>query len=113
MDIYGLITPPVAVPNGSAEPLGSGALKCGEKCCVWNIETATDIRFPEFAADTAASTVWCFEALVAFHHFPSRSARRRARRAHRLDLETKTRAERRALFFPSRRAGGAVVPPVR
>jgi hypothetical protein len=22
MDIYGLITPPVAVPNGSAEPLG-------------------------------------------------------------------------------------------
>ena len=36
-----------------------------------------------------------------------------ARRAHRLDVETKTFAARWALFFSSRRAGGAVVPPVR
>src|SRR6266550_6711211 len=70
-------------------------------------------RSREFAADAAASTVWCFEAPVAFHHFPSCPAHRRPRGAHRLDLETKTLATRRALFFPSRRAGSALVPPVR
>ena len=58
MDIYGLIAPPVAVPNGRRRAARSGALKRGEKCCVWNMETATDVRCPEFAADTAASTVW-------------------------------------------------------
>jgi len=78
-------------------------------------------RYPEFAADTpnafasrqTAAIIWRFEAPIAFHHFLSRPAYRRARRIHRLDLETKALAARRTLFFSSRRAGGAVVPPVR
>src|SRR5438552_16413310 len=52
------------------------------------------------------------EARLAFYHCRGRSARRRARGAYRLDLETKTLTARRPLFFPSRRAGGAVVPSV-
>jgi len=71
------------------------------------------VRSQEFAAETSASTVWCFEAPLVFHQFHSCSARRRARRAHQLDLETKTLAARRKLFFPSGRAGGAVIPPGR
>src|SRR5437867_1699934 len=63
---------------------------------------------PKFAAYTAASTVWCFEAPVVFRQFHSCRPCRSARCVHRLDLETKTLAARWALFFPSRRAGGAV-----
>src|SRR5438093_7371574 len=55
----------------------------------------------------------CFETPIAFHHFPFCCAHRRAGRAHRLDLETKTLPPRRPLLFPSRRAGSAVVSPVR
>jgi hypothetical protein len=33
-------------------------------------------RSPKFAADTAASTILCFEAPLAFHHFLSRPAYR-------------------------------------
>src|SRR5437762_9726265 len=55
----------------------------------------------------------CFEAPLVFHHFPFCCAHRSARGAHRLELETKTLASRRPLFFPSRRAGCAVVSPVR
>jgi len=63
-----------------------------------------------FREQADRSTVWGLEAPLVFHQFPSCSVRRRARSAHRLDLETKTVAARRALFFPSSRAGGAVVP---
>jgi len=61
------------------------------------------MRSLKFAADTAASTVWCFEALVAICHSRSCSVRRCARRAHRLDVETKTLAAWRTLFLSSGR----------
>src|SRR5436190_23650423 len=53
------------------------------------------------------------EARLAFHRCRCCCARCRARVAHQLDLETRTLTARRVLFFPSRRAGGAVVPSVR
>src|SRR5206468_10041869 len=61
-----------------------------------------DLRAKGFAGEMAASTVCCFEALVATHHFCSYAAHRGAGFADRLELETKTFAARRALFFPSR-----------
>ena len=64
---------------------------------------------PPFAADTAASTVWRFEAPLVLYQFHSCCAHRHAWCVHRLDLEAKTLAARRALFFSSCRTGGAVV----
>jgi hypothetical protein len=32
------------------------------------------VCFPEFAADTPATTLWSFETSLAFHHFWSRSS---------------------------------------
>src|SRR2546430_15623413 len=56
---------------------------------------------PEFAADTAASTVLCFEASVAFHRFRSSPAYRCARVSRRLDVGTTTSAGGRGVFFSS------------
>src|SRR3954447_20941009 len=63
-------------------------------------------RCQPIAAETAASRVSWFEPPLVFHH---PSAHRRARCAHRLHVETRPLAARWALFFPSHRAGGAVL----
>ena len=87
--------------NASLDPLSPSQLSTLALTGVEHSE-----RFRERAA---ASIVWGFETPLACHQFPCCCARRCVSGAHQLDLEEKTVALGWAVFFSSRRAGGAIV----